>query len=184
MNNQSGQAVLIVVLSMVVALTVVLSIIAGTTSDIKLSSNETSSLRAFSAAESGIEKALIANSGTTGSVNNANYTAAVSGYQQGKSNLNYPNNLASGDNATLWFVSHGANGSLTCSGFPCFTGNTVKVCWGKSGTSGSSSTTPAAEVSVFYLGTPGNLTTAKVAKAVYDPNSSRRGTNSYAASDS
>jgi hypothetical protein len=185
MTNQSGQAVLIILLTMVVALTVVLSIIAATTSDIKISSNETNSLRAFSAAETGIEKALLTNTSYPSTpINGATFTANLAGLAQGTSSFNYPANIISGDSGTFWFVSHDpSGGNLTCVGQPCFTGNTIKICWGAPGTSSSSLTTPAVELSVFYLSTPGSVATAKVAKALFDPNSVRRALNSYAAPD-
>lgn len=185
MKKQSGQAVLIILLSMVVALTVVLSIIASSTSDIKISSTETQSLRAFSAAESGVEQALVTNSGTNGNLNGgASYNAVVSGLAQGQTYFINPNSLSSGDGGVFWYVSHGANGALVCgNGSPCFTGKTIKLCWGASGTSANLPTTPAIEVSTFYLTTPGDYTTTQVAKAVFDPNSNRRANNSYAPSD-
>ena len=62
--RESGQALLIVVLSLAVVLTVVLSILARSVTDIKLSTGSEESLRAFSAAEAGIERALIAGSWT------------------------------------------------------------------------------------------------------------------------
>ncbi len=182
MNNQNGQAVLIILLTMVVALTVVLSVIAGTTSDIKLSTNETSSLRAFSAAESGIEKALVTNSASSGSVNNANFTAVVAGLSQGTKNYNYPIDLVTGDSGVVWFVSHNSDGTLGCG--TCFTGHIINICWGKPGTSASSATTPALEISTFYLNTPGDYTTVRVAKDIFDPYTTRPGTkNSYDAID-
>lgn len=184
MTNQSGQAVLIVLLGMAVVLTVVLSILAASTSDIKISSNSTESLRAFSAAEAGIEKALSANSATSGIVGNAQYNVALTGLSLGKTNFVYPSNLASGDSGVLWFVSHASDGTLICDAtHPCFTGKTVKICWGLPGTASNLATTPAIELSVFYLTAPSNYTTVKVAKATYDPNAARLSTNSFSASD-
>jgi Tfp pilus assembly protein PilX len=184
MENYSGQAVLIVLLSMVVALTAVLSIIASSTADIKISANETASLRAFSAAESGIEKALIANSASSGSLNNASFTSNISSLAEGLNNFNYPSNITSGDSSVFWFVSHASDGSLVCdASHPCFTGHTIQVCWGAPGTNVNLATTPAIELSAFYLNTPGNYTTTKLVKATFDPNLGRISTNSFAAND-
>src|SRR3989304_7660349 len=128
MANQKGQAVLVVLLVMAVAVTVVLSVVASSTSDIRIGTTETQSLRAFSAAEAGIEKALIANSSTQGIVGNATYNATVSGLGQGQNNFVYPADITSGDNGFIWFVSHADNGTLVCdASHTCFTGNTVKV---------------------------------------------------------
>lgn len=185
MKKQSGQAVLIVLLSMAVVLTIVLSILAASTSDIKLSTNESESLRAFSAAEAGIEKALVANTSSQGALGSANFTANVSGLAQGQTNFVYPQDISNGDSGILWFVSHDATGALGCSqASPCFTGSSVKVCWGKPGTPANGATTPAIEVSVYYLSTPGDYSTAKVAKVIYDPNNSRIPNNSYSPPDS
>lgn len=182
--HQSGQAVLIVLLGMAIALTVALSVLGSSTSDINLSSNQADSLRAFSAAEAGIEQSLVSNSTSQGSFTSATYNSTISNLALGQNNFVYPVNLANGDSGTLWFVSHGANGSLVCDVTnPCFTGKTVKVCWGKPGDPSNLSTTPAVEVSIFYLSTPGNLATAKLAKGLYDPNPGRVSTNSFSSSD-
>ncbi len=182
MKSQSGQAVLIVLLSMVVVLTIVLSVIAGATSDVKISGNETSSLRAFSAAESGIEKALITNLATSGNVNSgASFNATVTSLALGDSSFVYPGTIASGDAGFLWFVSHSNTGALTCVGNTCFTGRILKFCWGTPGTVYNLPTTPAIEVTVFYLTTPGNYTTVKSLKGIYDPNAPRVAANGYIA---
>lgn len=182
--NQSGQAVLIVLLGMAIALTVALSILGSSTSDINLSSNQADSLRAFSAAEAGIEQSLVSNSTSQGSFTSATYNSTISNLALGQNNFIYPVSLANGDSGVLWFVSHGANGSLVCDASnPCFTGKTVNVCWGKPGEANNLPTTPAIEVSVFYLATPGNLSTARLAKALYDPNPGRISTDSFSSSD-
>jgi len=54
----SGQAVLLVVLTLAVVLTLVLSVISRTITDVKITTVEGDSLRAFSAAEAGIERHL------------------------------------------------------------------------------------------------------------------------------
>lgn len=57
-NHQRGQVLLIVVLTMVVALTVGLSVVSRTISNLKTSKQNEESQRAFQAAESGIDQAL------------------------------------------------------------------------------------------------------------------------------
>lgn len=181
---EKGQAILIVLLVMAVGLTIVLSVVGSSTSDIRISSNESESLRAFSAAESGVEKALVSNSASSGTVGNANFTANVSSFGQGDKSFNYPNTIVNGDIGELWFVNHGTGSSYVCnSGSPCFTGKTVRVCWGKPGTASNAATTPAIDLTVYYLNTPGDYSTARVAKATYDPNASRLASDSFAASD-
>lgn len=60
-NWQSGQAVVIVVVGMVIALTIGLSVAARSILNLQTTSEEEISQRAFSAAEAGIERALIDN---------------------------------------------------------------------------------------------------------------------------
>ncbi len=185
LQRESGQAVLVVLLVMAVVLTTVLSVLGTSTSDIRISSNEAESQRAFSAAESGIERALVTNSSSTGSVGNANFNASVTSLAQGTRFFNYPSNLVNGDIAMLWYVAHDNNGLFVCNATnPCFTGRTVKVCWGRPGTAASAATTPAVDVTTYYLVTPGNYGTVRTAKAIYDPNTGRNSTNSYSPSDS
>lgn len=183
MKRDSGQAVLVVLLVMAVVLTIVLSILGASTSDIKISSNETESLRAFSAAESGIEKALLSNSSVQGSIGNANYNVTVSSLAQGAKTFNYPASLPSGDLAILWFVAHDANGNLTCGAGTCFTGKSVKVCWGKPGTLTGVATTPAVDITVYYTVNPGDYSTTRMVKSIYDPNPARLSGDFYSSAD-
>lgn len=186
-NNTSGQALLLVLLSMSVVLTIVLSILARSTLDIGISSRSEESVRAFSAAEAGIEQRLVAGvyGPYSGSVGDSTFSGDVTGFSSGVSEFVLPSSLYSGESATVWFVSHDANGDLSCSGpdNPCFTGSQIQVCWGKEGTSTNLSTTPALEVSIIYLRSLGNYTTARIAREVTDPNSSRRSSNSFSATD-
>ncbi len=183
-NSSSGQALLLVLLSMSVVLTVVLSILARSTLDIGVSSRSEESVRAFSAAEAGIEQALVGvlNAGPV-DIGNATFNASVTSYSSGVSEFILPSSLYSGESATVWFVSHDANGNLTCGDGACFRGNRIKVCWGKEGTSSSSNFTPAIEISIVYLTTAGNYTTARIARAVVDPNDSRNDTNKFSDDD-
>lgn len=89
-KKNSGQVLLIVVLTVVVALTVGLSIVSRTISSLKFSKQSDESQRAFSAAESGIEQALkqAGNQNLTSTLqeNNSSYiTTAV--VQSGRSFL-------------------------------------------------------------------------------------------------
>lgn len=176
--RERGQAVLIVLLTMVVALTVVLSIVSSSSSDIRLSTLESSSQRAFSAAEAGAERALVAGTIGQGSVNTgATYNVNISGLAENTIRYVYPSTLNKGDSGIFWLVDHAADKSLTCSTGNCFTGNRANICWGVMDSLADTTlpTTPALEVSVFYLATPGNYNSAAVTKEIYDPNVARRG---------
>jgi type II secretory pathway pseudopilin PulG len=187
LNKNSGQALLVVLISLAAIVTVVLSIVSRSVSGVRSTTKEEESTRAFSAAEAGVEKALI--SGTTGSIasepnelDNAAYQANVTNYAQGSTSFIYPKDLASGDTATVWFVSHDGNGDLACnpSTLPCFTGTQMRICWGTNGAIGA--TTPAVEVSILYDPTSNkNYNDLAVARAAFDPNGARRAQNSFTA---
>lgn len=190
--SESGQALVLVLLSLAVVLTLVLFVLSRSITDISVSTNQEESVRAFSAAEAGIEKALVIGSGTGTStaIGNASYTSNVTSFSFGTKVFNYPILLSSGDSMTTWFVSHDANDNLVCDGNnPCFSStaptdvaNFIKICWGKPGASSSSNTTPAVELTVYYESTPGDLSTLKVARGTYDPNyTSRQAFNSFGA---
>ncbi len=134
-KNQSGQALLLVLLSMAVALTLVLSVLSRTITDVKISSQDENSQRAFSAAEAGIEQALVVGSDTGPvDIGDARFSATVSDFAEGKEAFVFPSSFVSGEPAVVWFVSHDSNGNLSCSGAgnPCFKGSKVKICWGDS----------------------------------------------------
>jgi len=184
-KNSSGQALLLVLLSMAVVLTIVLSILSRSITDVAVTTRSEEALRAFSAAEAGVERALIIGSDiSTTSLGDAEFSADVSSYAEGSNSFYYPVNILSGEAMSVWFVAHDTDENFICSPTnPCFTGNTIKVCWGKPGTPASDATTPAIEVSVVYAQTPGDYSTIRVARGVYDPNSGRWATNNFASPD-
>lgn len=176
-KNQSGQALLLVLLSMAVALTLVLSVLSRTISDVKISSQGENSLRAFSAAEAGVEQALVVGS-DTGSVDigDAKFSAKVSDFAEGEAAFVFPNSFVSGEPAVVWFVSHDANGNLSCSGAgnACFNGSKIKLCWGDETAGG---VIPAIEGTIFYTTSPGDYSTVKIARVAYDKEASSRNNN-------
>lgn len=184
--TQTGQALLMVVLSLAVVLTLVLSILARSITDIKISTGGEEALRAFSAAEAGIETSLnsLIVGQSSGNLEGASFKASVTKVGEAASFFANPNPLFSGETSLFWFVGHDGSGNLSCGlGANCFTGSKVKICWGKEGTSSSSSDTPAIEASVVYATTPGDYSTPQIARATIDPNSSRTASNSFSAPD-
>ncbi len=181
-KNESGQAVLIILLSLSVVLTIVLFIVSRSVTDISLSIKDEDSLRAFSAAEAGIEKALLTGSATGNTLlGDASFNASVTNYGQGVKNISYPFPLSSGDEATFWFAEHDSQGLLTCAGGTCFTGSNIRFCWGESGTA-VNAFAPAIEASVYYTSTAQDLTTLKVARIAIDPyTASRNPANNFEA---
>ncbi len=177
MKRESGQALVLVLLSLSVVLTIVLYVVSRSVTDIAVSTHQEESVRAFSAAEAGVEKVLVTSSSTgLTAIGDANYDANVTDFAEGTKFFNYPIQLSSGDSMTIWFMAHDASGNLTSSG--AFTGNQMKVCWGKPNTP-SDLYTPAIETIVYYESTPGDPTTIKVARTTSDPFSGRTKPNSF-----
>lgn len=181
-NRESGQALVLVLLSLSVVLTVVLFGLSRSVNDISTSTQQSDSVRAFSAAEAGIENALITGLGGSSALDSStSYDVQVT--SGGSSTFNYQESLSSGSVMTLWFVSHDTDGNIVCdaaAGKPCFTGDSLRVCWGSD--SSVSGYTPAIEVSVYYKASPAStdFSSVRVARATYDPNSTRRATeNSF-----
>ncbi|MBI2590640.1 MAG: hypothetical protein HYW33_02035 [Candidatus Blackburnbacteria bacterium] len=181
-STNSGQALIVVLLIMSVVLTIALSVASRSITDISISQKEESALKAISAAEAGAERALVAGSGSNCAAGvcfpNAQFSATVTTLAEGVRDYIVPVNLSSGDVGSVWLAAHDSNNNLVCSGAnPCFTGDSLRICWGNSGTSNSSSVTPAIEISILH--TTGNLSTARIARVVADPNASRRSENLF-----
>lgn len=187
-SRESGQALVIILLILSVVLTISLSIASRSVTDITVSKKEEDALRAISAAEAGIEQLLKTGAGTTiaGSLPvGSTFNASISGLAQGTQEFALPTAIGAGDAASLWFVAHSSDGSLLCSGAnPCFTGDRIKVCWGNPNTTGDGNLyAPAVEISVLHTSGGGDPSTAKIGRAAYDPNSSRRTGNGFAPAD-
>ena len=163
-ENQKGQAVLIVLLSLSVVLVIVLFILSRSITDISLSTKEEDSSRAFSAAEAGVERALVIGN-SSGSLELATFDANVASFAQGSSVVRYPISLKSGENATFWFNRAGET---------AYSGNKAMFCWGDKNTT-IDNQTPAIEISVYYL----QAGVYKIARVSLDPNSSRIASNNF-----
>lgn len=173
-----GQTLLIILLIMSVVFTIGLSVISRSVTDVAVSQKEEEAARAFSAAEAGIEQALIAGTNVTDST--FGFTATVAGIAQNSSNFILPQLLNAGETAPVWFIEHDSSNNLVCTG-SCFSGNTVTLFWGENGTASQSSTTPAIEAAFLYTTTPNanGYSTARIARVAFDPNSTRRSSNSF-----
>ena len=172
----------LVLLSLAVVLTLVLFVVARSITDVAVSSKSQEAVRAFSAAEAGVEQSLVTGQNFTNDSfanGTAKFASVVNQAAEGDTEFTYPVELASGDSAIFWFVSHDQDGNLTCADNKCFTGNQIQLCWGKNGTGSSTTTTPAIEVSVFYESSAGNLGTLKIGRATSDPNSGRITSNNF-----
>ncbi|MCP6769660.1 hypothetical protein NL529_32910, partial [Klebsiella pneumoniae] len=67
---------------------------------------------------------------TPGELSNASYNAQVSNFAQGLTEFTHPDQPLSGEDVTIWMMSHDNSGNLTCNGasLPCFTGDKIRVC--------------------------------------------------------
>jgi len=181
--NMKGQALLITLLVMAIAVTVILSVASRSVTEVGLSSKEDEAARAFSAAEAGIEEGLITGLGApapSGSFQNgAMYSATLTAIGSGSQYI-YPQDVQTGDSATIWLVAHDPNGNIICDNKnACFTGRTFTVCWGKP--ISPSETLPAVEIAIFWTDNNG---TPFVSRGAYDPDSTRRQVNKFDPVDS
>lgn len=168
-RNESGQALLVVLLSLSVVLIIVLYIVSRSITDISLSTKDEEALRAFSAAEAGIERALVIGSSIPSTqIGDANFLTNVSSFAAGSTSVVYPVPLKSGNVANFWLTRPSENS---------FRGNQIRVCWGD--TADINAQTPAIEASIIYTPTPGNLSTARIARAAYDANTARYTNNNF-----
>ncbi len=179
-----GQALLLILLIVAVVLTIFLAVFSRSISDVSVSKQDEESYRAFSAAEAGVEKSLLTENLTFLAPNPLDLGGtAVTGSiapALASSSYVYPLQIVSGDVANFWLVDHSAtDGSLVCNltDHRCTRVRKVKICWGDSPT--ITTTTPAVELSVYYLNTDSDYSTARVARAAFDPNTSRVPTNGF-----
>jgi len=172
-----GQALLITVLALTIALTVALSLIRRTTVDVKTTAQLEESARAFSVAEAGIEDVLKRASGTSVTIQSGNGSATFETKYEFLSGTSavytYPSETQKGDVATVWLVPHNPDDSLDESGVqhycegiaPC----TITICWEQPSIP---TDIPAVEISVFYKNTIGAY---NIQRFAIDPYISRLG---------
>lgn len=143
-GNARGQMLLITLLTLTIALTVGLSLIGRSVSDVTITGQSEESSRAFSAAEAGIEKALIANSGSSGSIGGVSYKTDIINIGGTSANYQLPNALAVGQAGTVWLVGHTSEGAIDIGG-TAYSGN-LTLCWQKAN---AGDPDPAMEVSIY-----------------------------------
>lgn len=165
---------MIVLLILAVITTVGLSIASRSVTEISTSTTNDESSRALAAAEAGVEAKLanvVAPSfGTSGETS----VTTTSSYGVGSEvALNEP--LAAGEVGTIFLATHDSTGKLVS---PYYGGNQINICWGQN-TNSSQSNTPAIEIILYYF--EGGV--YKVSRLAYDPNNSRRASNSFSSVD-
>ena len=177
---QSGQALLIIVLVMVVALTIGLSVATRSLVNTRISTEEESSQRAFSAAEAGIERLLETSATSLPNVSigeNTTYTATVVSGNANQFVLNGGNPVVKGDGVDLWL-----------SNYPGYTSpwsGTITLYWGQSDSCSTSPPTAAAIEVVLLHGA--STASPKATHYVFDPCTGvggRQDTNNFTAATS
>jgi hypothetical protein len=174
-KKQSGQALLIVVLVLVVALTVGLSVASRSIINLKNSQNQASSQKALSAAEAGVELALKSQNQTTvaggfGGTGITNYQTTVSSISGQTQFLIHGNNdqvnlIKKGNPAYIWTTNYSAGNPWAgpWSG-------TLTISWGDAGGSCANNSVAALEIQVISGSTADYKTAAlSLQRFAYDP---------------
>ena len=166
---ESGQILLVVVLTMIVALTVGLSISARVVTELKLSKQNEESQRAFQAAESGIQQAL-SNSQTTYTLpstdlgNNAEVIAEKTVVKNSSLVMNNGQEVDQVTGADVWLSNYSSDENFIFLN-PMGNGNPVniKLYWG-SANQDSCATAPALEVVILI----GPKTNPSIQKNIFE----------------
>lgn len=176
LRDSRGQALLIVVLVMVVALTVGLSIASRTIINLKTSTEEANSQKALSAAEAGIEQAIKSNQIGI-NVANGTFTDTKASYQTSVTAVSGTSFLINGGNpvlqdngADLWLSNYSSDPNQIFSN--PWTG-TLTVAWGNSSDPCSNS---ALEIIIISGATKQSATSKRY---VFDACSSRGSSNHF-----
>lgn len=157
-RKYKGQALLLILLVMSVVLSLVLSSVSRSVTDVEVSKYEDDAIRAFDAAQAGIEKSVIVGGATSGTKvelgNSASYTPVIATASATSNFFKYPVDLSSGESAIFFFVPHtiNANGDIemSCAGGGCVSPAQIRLCWGRPGTSSTSTNAPALYIEYFY----------------------------------
>lgn len=173
-----GQAALVILAIMAIAMTMAVSVSKRVINDVKVSEQEEQSAKAFSAAEAGIEEAIrkakegeeLSSADTSAiaeslGVSELNVTSISAG---GGNNYLYPITVRPGQSVIIWLRDHDeTTGKLDeSSGYE---GNQLNLCW-QSGT--------AVEAVYFY----NDAGTYGIKQFAFDTDAARRGTNHFNAS--
>lgn len=178
---ESGQALLIVVLVMVVALTVGLSLASRTVTTLRNSTDEAASQAAFSAAEAGVEQAV-----KLGNISGSSILSGVSLHDKNNSQisnvdislidgsqflLNNGNPVFQDDGTDIWLSPHTDDPTQL---FQTAWNGVLSVHWG---TNSDTCADPAMEILVIS----GTRLAPTIDKFIYDSCATRRSANSFCA---
>ena len=169
--HSQGQALLIILLIMAVALTIGLSVVSRSITDIRISQQTEEAARAYSAAEAGIESALVGGSlSGTFPETQATYSATVASNYGAGNQFVLPGEMSPNEIQTVYLATYNSSNTPPF-GPPYYTASTIEVCW-----QGSA----AIEVTTYYR----DGTTYKVAREAVDPDEPRGLINGFSEADS
>lgn len=170
-KSENGQVVLIILLVMAVLFTLGLSAVSRSITDIRISEQSQESARAFWTAQAGLEKALLGQAGTQGTVDDVTYTVTKSTLG-GSENFVLEDKLSANDNFTYWLIGHNDTGQIDANQFVNFdpANDNITVYFGDLGQSASSNETPALVANLVYQDISGGFRSYTYA---FDPFTSR-----------
>lgn len=164
-NREKGQALLIVVLVMVVALTVGLSIASRSITNLRTSTDEANSQKALAAAEAGIEQAIKSNSTASGNFSGGTtYSTNITQVSGTSFLVNGGNPVLQDNGADVWFSTYPTYANP-------WTGSLV-IQWGATANSCS-------EAAIEVVVISGSKQSPQSAHYVFDPCQTRTGTNHF-----
>lgn len=174
---EAGQALLIVVLVMVVALTVGLAVVARSITYVRISTEEENSQRAFSAAEAGAEQVFRTGLSITGvPLNNIATVEDARITDLGNSDSFLVNNgtlVQKNDGVDVWLAPHHGDGTIDYTRLGL---GTMTIYWGNTGA--CNTTKAAIEVIIVSRTNNGNFSTQRLG---FDPCTDRRAINNFTA---
>lgn len=167
-TSEKGQILLIVVITMIVALTVGLTIASRTVTELRLSRQNEESQRAFNAAEAGIDRVLQQGGEITLEEelgNNAEFVVSATSYDGSQIYLNNGEEVDQDVGADLWLSNYPDYSNRRTGNLTIYWGDTTQTSCGEDNT-----TRPALEVALLQGESVENL---QIKKYLYDTCSSR-----------
>jgi type II secretory pathway pseudopilin PulG len=165
-KSSSGQVLLIVLLVISVLLVVGLSVVSRSVTDIKISQQSQEAARALWVAQAGLENAIRANAGVSGTNESLNVSYDVVQKDVGGNEFVFPDKINANESVTLWLIPHDeSTGDLappadaTTYGGP----RRVSLYWAEAGM-------PALEATLLYKDA---LNQFQFKRYTYDPDDSR-----------
>lgn len=170
-DSQKGQMLLVVVLTMIVALTVGLSVVSRTVTDLRISRQSEESQRAFQAVEAGIEKTLESGVGASNPQslgNNAHYTTEINNPSGNAFILNGGEAVEQDVGIDVWLSSYPNYTNQTCP-----TSCTVSFNFNTTEQSCSAGSGNNIRAGLEILVLSGNISNPTINKYLFDPCSGR-----------